>query len=70
MQPTTKWPLDTMFYQPSKVVQLNNAATNKVDMDRLVIGVVGQWGGESLSDTIHRLLTIRCATYSVGSPLW
>ncbi len=29
---------DTMFYQPSQVVQ-HNAATNKVEMDRLVIGV-------------------------------
>lgn len=29
---------DTMFYQPSQVIQ-HNAATNKVDMDRLVIGV-------------------------------
>lgn len=29
---------DTMFYQPSQVIQ-HNAATNKVAMDRLVIGV-------------------------------
>lgn len=29
---------DTMFYQPSQVIQ-HDAATNKVDMDRLVIGV-------------------------------
>lgn len=29
---------DTMFYQPSQVIQ-HNAATNKVTMDRLVIGV-------------------------------
>lgn len=29
---------DTMFYQPSQVIQ-HNAASNKVDMDRLVIGV-------------------------------
>ncbi|GGM99054.1 hypothetical protein GCM10010967_36300 [Dyadobacter beijingensis] len=29
---------DTMFYQPSQVVH-HNAAANKVDMDRLVIGV-------------------------------
>jgi len=29
---------DTMFYQPSAVIQ-HNAASNKVDMDRLVIGV-------------------------------
>ncbi|SDE30447.1 Protein of unknown function [Dyadobacter soli] len=29
---------DTMFYQPSQVIQ-HNAASNKVEMDRLVIGV-------------------------------